>query len=135
MRPSHFLTGIFISSVFVVGIVLIAAYALPTKSIPSTNLKSHSEEEAVEREVVIQSRSINEQPNQPAAVQSTPFPDGPSIIENHCERCHIPQLIIQVKKSRSEWEQTLDQMEKMGVSMSEDEKTTLLDFLISGDNP
>lgn len=67
--------------------------------------------------------------------QVTSQEDGRSLLESLCAQCHIPQLLMQVKKERIEWEKTLAQMEAVGVHLSDDEREILLDYLTAADNP
>jgi len=55
--------------------------------------------------------------------------DGPSLMENRCSECHAIKVLEQYKKSRSDWELTLEKMEGFGVQLPEDERVTLLDYL------
>jgi LSD1 subclass zinc finger protein len=69
------------------------------------------------------------------AAQETSLQDGASLINSRCARCHTVELLKQTKQTRAEWENTLLQMEKMGVTLSDDEKNVLIDYLIGGDKP
>jgi len=62
-------------------------------------------------------------------------PDGPSLLESRCSSCHVTKGLEQFRKSRSEWESTLAQMEAFGVRISGDERVILLDYLSTADNP
>jgi cytochrome c5 len=55
--------------------------------------------------------------------------DGPSLLESHCSECHATKVLEQYKKSRSDWELTLEKMEGFGVQLPEDERVTLLVYL------
>jgi hypothetical protein len=57
------------------------------------------------------------------------------LINSRCARCHTAELIKQTKQTRAEWENTLAQMEKMGVTLTDDEKIVLIDHLIGVDEP
>ena len=63
------------------------------------------------------------------ATQETSLQDGASLINGHCARCHTVELIKQTKHTRAEWGNTLAQMEKIGVTLSEDEKIVLIEYL------
>jgi cytochrome c5 len=67
--------------------------------------------------------------------QETSLQDGASLINSRCARCHTAELIKQTKQTRAEWENTLAQMEKMGVTLTDDEKIVLIDHLIGVDEP
>jgi mono/diheme cytochrome c family protein len=61
--------------------------------------------------------------------------DGRSLLESHCAKCHLTQGLKQLKKSRSEWEVTLAQMEALGAHLNDAEKAILIDYLASAENP
>jgi cytochrome c5 len=67
--------------------------------------------------------------------QEMSLQDGASLINSRCARCHTAELIKQTKQTRAEWENTLAQMEKMGVTLTDDEKIVLIDHLIGVDEP
>ena len=69
------------------------------------------------------------------ATQETSLQDGASLINGHCARCHTVELLQQTKQTRAEWENTLAQMEIMGVTLSDDEKIALLDYLTGVNKP
>lgn len=69
------------------------------------------------------------------ATQETSLQDGASLINSHCARCHTVELLKQTTQTHAEWENTLAQMEKMGVTLSDDEKIVLLDYLTGVDTP
>jgi len=68
-------------------------------------------------------------PTGPEAMQVTPLPDRPSLLEEHCARCHDVQWLEKADKPRTGWEQTLTQMESLGVQLSDTEREALLDYL------
>jgi hypothetical protein len=61
--------------------------------------------------------------------------EGPSLLEFHCTQCHMTQALKKFKKSRSEWEMTLTQMEEFSGHLDDTEKIILLDYLAPADNP
>ena len=63
------------------------------------------------------------------ATQETSLQDGASLLNSRCARCHTVELIKQTKHTRAEWGNTLAQMEKIGVTLSEDEKIVLIEYL------
>ena len=67
--------------------------------------------------------------------QETSIQDGASLLNSRCARCHTVELIKQTKHTRAEWEDTLAQMEKMSVTLSDDEKIVLIDYLTGVDKP
>ncbi len=67
--------------------------------------------------------------------QETPLQDGATLINSRYARCHTVELIKQTTQTHAEWENTLAQMEKIGVTLSNDEKTVLIDYLTGVDTP
>ena len=61
--------------------------------------------------------------------------DGASLINSRCARCHSVELLKQTQQTRAEWENTLVQMENMGVNLSADEKMVLIEYLTDIDTP
>ena len=57
--------------------------------------------------------------------------NGPVILEEHCSGCHAIQVLELNRKSRSDWEITLEKMEAFGLQLSEEEQAALLDYLES----
>jgi len=54
---------------------------------------------------------------------------GPSLLEKHCAACHAEQALELNRKSRSEWEITLEKMKNFGLELSQEEQDILLDYL------
>lgn len=79
--------------------------------------------------------NLNVQDTPLVANQETSFQDGASLLNSRCARCHTVELIKQTKQTRAEWGNTLAQMEKMGVTLSDDEKIVLIDHLTGVDEP
>lgn len=79
--------------------------------------------------------NLNVQDMPRVVTQETSLQDGASLINNRCARCHTIELIKQTKQMRAEWENTLARMEKMGVTLSDDEKIVLIDYLTGVDEP
>lgn len=61
--------------------------------------------------------------------------DASALFENRCGQCHMTALLKQYKKSRTEWEMTLVQMEAFGLELNDGEVKLLLDYLSTIDNP
>jgi hypothetical protein len=55
--------------------------------------------------------------------------NGPSILAEHCSGCHAIQVLEIIRKSRSDWEITLEKMEAFGLQLSQEEQDILLDYL------
>jgi hypothetical protein len=67
--------------------------------------------------------------SEPVASRATTTLQGPSLLAIHCAQCHVIEGLLQIKKSLSEWDYTLTQMETLGADLDEQEKQILLDFL------
>jgi cytochrome c5 len=79
--------------------------------------------------------SLNVQDTPLIVNRATSPPDGASLLNSRCARCHTVELIKQTEQTRTEWENTLAQMEEMGVTLSDDEKIVLIDYLTGVDKP
>jgi mono/diheme cytochrome c family protein len=58
-----------------------------------------------------------------------PAGDGSAIAERSCVICHSPMLVTQQAKDSSAWLRTVSQMEKWGVSLTPEERDTLVRWL------
>ena len=85
--------------------------------------------------VLIIHSNLDVQDTPPLMTQETRLQDGASLINSRCARCHSAELIKQTQQTRAEWEITLAQMEKMGVTLTDDEKIVLIDYLTGVDEP
>jgi hypothetical protein len=61
----------------------------------------------------------------------TALKEGQLLFQDRCTQCHSLEKILQVEQTRTEWEETLSNMEKFNVNISETEKNFLLDYLIA----
>jgi len=61
------------------------------------------------------------------AIASTDSPKD--LIEKRCTICHDVSLIYNAKKSKSEWEKTVDRMIKYGARLNNEEKEALIKYL------
>ncbi|HLO17659.1 MAG TPA: hypothetical protein VK206_22705 [Anaerolineales bacterium] len=71
----------------------------------------------------------------PTPSPETALQEGPSVLQARCTQCHSLQKVLQAKKTRAEWEETLSKMESFNVKISDTEKKVLLDYLTSVDHP
>ncbi|HEX7557128.1 MAG TPA: hypothetical protein VF338_10925 [Leptolinea sp.] len=55
--------------------------------------------------------------------------DGATIVSTNCAACHNSDRIKQAKKTRAQWEQTVDKMIGKGAKLTDAEKSVLLDYL------
>ena len=63
------------------------------------------------------------------AIASSNSPE--EIIEKRCTGCHTKSLILinKDKKSRGDWEKTIDRMIKYGARLSQEERETIINYL------
>jgi hypothetical protein len=71
----------------------------------------------------------------PDAPEVTSAVDAQSILDHTCAQCHVKQSLLSINQPRSAWESALQQMEKMGVHLSETEQAVLLDYLSGSTGP
>lgn len=136
MKPKYLYAAITFIAVIVV-LVMLVANSIPASSAPRANPTSDArgalaeqDEAQVDAGVLIPTTTIVS-----TASEKTSLPDGPSLLESRCARCHIPQKLMQIERSRAEWELILAKMEALGVELSEPEKIVLLDYLSTIDEP
>jgi hypothetical protein len=136
MRSKYFLvTLIFVT---IVAAILVLLAIDPLHSSIDTKLETASDSQAVlvERvEIPVDASELVSATTEPLVSQMPPLQDGPSLLERHCSKCHLVQSLQQIKKSRTEWERTLAQMEGMGVHLDDTEKVNLLNYLTTADKP
>ena len=56
-------------------------------------------------------------------------PDGANLLEERCSVCHPSARPKSKQKTPEQWEITVNRMMGKGARLSEEEKTTLLDYL------
>ena len=64
----------------------------------------------------------------PAAQQ--PDEQAAEVFKTTCTRCHTPDRILSARKTRTQWEETLDKMTKLGATASDEDWTTVLGYLM-----
>jgi len=135
MNFKNLFTTIFMVTLLTLIIVLLATDSIPDAFASLDDSTSESQ---------IGIKNIDETQEKPAvlvfttatpAAQIATGTDGRFLQEQNCSKCHIMEWIEQTHKSRTEWEATLVQMEKMGVSLSEEQKIILLDYLADTNRP
>lgn len=81
---------------------------------------------------------LAQQPATPAApaVRGTlpvhselPAADGKDTVMKVCSKCHSPNLILANPRNRQGWEETITKMSGMGAMATDDEFTTILEYL------
>lgn len=136
MRPRFLLISMIYSTILAVFAVLLAACSTPASTVKQTEAPSNIWEKPAGRAEAQADAGTNiSTVTEPVALQETPAQDGPALLEQHCAQCHLVQSLQQLRKSRSDWEKALAQMEKMGVQLDENEKLNLLNYLSTAGEP
>ncbi len=135
MLPMKFFIALIIIAVFGAAFVLLSSDLIPHNNIHGANPAVREVENSIELDNAgageILSATIEPVASSPNMSQA----DGLLLLENRCSKCHLTDEIKQFKKSRSDWELTLNQMESLGIQLSEDERTMLLDYLATDHIP
>lgn len=64
------------------------------------------------------------------ALPQQPDDQGADVFKTTCTRCHTPERILSARKTRTQWEETLDKMTKLGATASDEDWATVLDYLL-----
>jgi hypothetical protein len=56
-------------------------------------------------------------------------PEGKSLLQDRCTKCHTLSRIEKAEKTRDEWVATVDRMISYGAELNSEERTVLLDYL------
>lgn len=59
-----------------------------------------------------------------------PDEQAAEVFKTTCTRCHTPDRILSARKTRTQWEETLDKMTKLGATASDEDWATVLDYLL-----
>jgi competence protein ComEA len=85
--------------------------------------------------IAAQTTSTAQPPSTPAtqeqATTASRFPPGPGrdALFKVCKECHGPESVLGQLKTRDEWSKTLDEMAANGATGTDEEWTSLLDYL------
>ena len=126
----------FIVPASVAALLLLAANSIPPSTIPLS--KTQSAVQGVQTkhsEVPTEVGSSNLSMQAPTSSPETALEEGQLLLQTRCTQCHPLQKILQVKKTRTEWENALSKMESFNVKISDTEKKVLLDYLTTIENP
>jgi hypothetical protein len=130
MRKRHSLGNLFYTSaIILILVLLVSCSALQS---PTTQIKAPVDDQEMLREyasVQVDARESAPEVKVTTTTQEMSLIDGRSILENNCAECHLVQSLLQIKKSRTEWEGALQQMELIGIHLNETEKVVLLDYI------
>jgi len=136
MRTRTIPATIFLAIIFAVGTVLLFAYTNPAGSLTAIDSTSSAQETSMSNsKVPTEFSELDSTIQKPIESKSDTVTDGPSLLTNHCTKCHTAQSLRRIEKGRTEWELTLARMEGMGVRLSDSEKEVLLDYLLSSVEP
>src|SRR5262245_40567191 len=71
------------------------------------------------------------QDTQPGTTTGSRFPPGPGrdALFKVCKECHGPESVLGQLKTRSEWSKTLDEMAANGATGTDEEWTSILEYL------
>ena len=126
----------FIVPASVAALLLLAANSIPPSTLPLS--KTQSAVQGVQTkhsEVPTEVGSSNLSMQAPTSSPETALEEGQLLLQTRCTQCHPLQKILQVKKTRTEWENALSKMESFNVKISDTEKKVLLDYLTTIENP
>ena len=126
----------FIVTAFVAALVLFAAKSIPASTTPPP--KTESGVQGVQpksSEIPTEIGSLSLSTKAPTSSPEMALQEGPLLLETRCTQCHSLETVLQVTKTRAEWEKTLSKMESLNVNISDSEKKVLLDYLTSVDDP
>ena len=126
----------FIVPVFVAVLVLLAANSIPASTIPFSKTKSDLQGLPTNfSEVPTEHGSLDLSTQVPIPSAETALQEGQLLLQTRCAQCHPLQKILQVKRTRIEWEEMLKNMESFNVKINDTEKKVLLDYLTTVDQP
>lgn len=60
------------------------------------------------------------------------FPPGPAMVKvsTACGGCHAPDIVLNARKSRTQWEKSVDMMIDRGAKVSDAEYDGVVDYLV-----
>jgi hypothetical protein len=60
------------------------------------------------------------------------FPPGPAMakVSTACSGCHAPDIVLNARKSRAQWEKSVDMMIDRGAKVSDAEYDGVVDYLV-----
>ena len=143
LRPARVPAGlsarmimVFIVPASVAAFVLLAANFIPPSTIPLSKTTSDLPGAQTKySEVPTEDGSSNLSTQVPIPSVETALPEGQLLLQTRCTQCHPLQEILEVKKTRTEWENALLKMESFNVKINDTEKKVLLDYITTVDHP
>ena len=125
-----------IVTTFVAALALLAVNSIPASTIPLAKTKLDGQGVQPKRsEIPTEVGPLNLSTQATISSPERALQEGPLLLETRCTQCHSLETVLQIKKTRAEWERTLSQMESLNVKISDSEKKVLLDYLTSVDDP
>jgi cytochrome c5 len=65
----------------------------------------------------------------PAIADDLPAGPGADVVQRSCSMCHALDHVTQIRKSRSDWENTVNLMLTYGLQISDDDRQKVIDYL------
>jgi len=134
MLSVKFFIGLIIVALLVTALVLFSDRIFPqntgTPANPPTSFEDDLEGNSIDE--TVQSTSVTPESAESLVISQE---DGLTLLNTHCSKCHVTSKLLQLKKSRADWEMTLAQMETLGVRLTGEERSILLNNLLSAANP
>jgi competence protein ComEA len=80
---------------------------------------------------IAQTTSTSQPPETPTTTTASRFPPGPGrdALFKVCKECHGPESVLGQLKTRGEWSKTLDEMAANGATGTDEEWSSILDYL------
>lgn len=126
--------GLIIVVLLITALVLFSNRIFPQNTGTPANPPASFEDDLVGSSIdePVQSTSVT-----PESAESLVIPqeDGLKLLNTHCSKCHVTSKLLPLKKSRADWEMALAQMETLGVRLTGEERSILIDYLLSAANP
>lgn len=120
----------YVAHIFFIALVFLTSYFVFSKVTAQTKPTSSRQDNSLEQQF-IQGEARDISINVTQAVVSQQQLGAQEIINSKCVPCHVRSSFDQVEKTRVEWEKNLQEMEAMGVQLSQDQKDVLLEYLLN----
>ena len=118
-----------------IGLVLIVACAQPVTPTPGPTLVEEVEPvEATPTDTTIPPTEMQTEAMvvEPEATEEVDVIEA--LIYAKCSACHSADRVFRADKTEAEWETTIDRMIGLGADVNDDEKTKMIDWLVTQDN-
>jgi competence protein ComEA len=66
----------------------------------------------------------------PATAQEPSDDPGAQEFQAVCSKCHPPERIVSARRTKTQWEETLEKMTKLGAPITDDNYDILMSFLV-----